>query len=709
MKTSVESKIVLGCAASLIALASMGWLSYVTTANLVDTENWVAHTQEVIATLESGLAILTDAETQQRGYLLTGDGHFFQDSKNSQTQITAWVEKIRQLTADNPQEQQRLNKLEVLIAQRLSRLNSRIKLRQEQGLQAAADAVALRQGKGLMDQIWQGVSEMRDAENQLLQRREQAAQASARTSVMVIVVAVAVAAIIGVLAILTIRRDLRLRQQAQAELDRFFALSLDFLCIASADGYFKRISPAVTDILGWSVAEFLSRPFIDFVHPDDRDATLREVERQLTTGEKVLHFENRYQCKDGSWRVLSWRSIPQPGGLMYASARDVTNQKQMEESLRQSEERARLMVESIRDYAIIMLDPDGRVVTWNDGARQIKGYAPEEIIGQHFSRFYPKEIVESGFPQMELSEAAAKGRFENEGWRVRKDGSQFWANVVVTALRNTGGQLLGFVKVTRNLTERKQHEEDVQKLNDDLQSRASQLEAANKELEAFSYSVSHDLRAPVRHIDGFVKLLDRQAGEKLDETAKRYLKIIAEAARQMGALIDDLLVFSRMGRTELRHSKVSLDALVHEAVDALQMETQGRHINWKIRKLPEVEGDPAMLRQVWINLIANAAKYSRSRNPAEIEVSCVQPSNGEHVFFVRDNGVGFDMKYADKLFGVFQRLHRADEFEGTGIGLANVRRIVSRHGGRTWAEGKIDGGATFYFSLPNQPNIPTKN
>jgi len=226
-----------------------------------------------------------------------------------------------------------------------------------------------------------------------------------------------------------------------------------------------------------------------------------------------------------------------------------------------------------------------------------------------------------------------------------------------------------------------------------------QLRAANQELESFSYSVSHDLRAPLRHIDGFVKLLEKQAGDKLDDSSRRYLNIIADSARQMGILIDDLLVFSRMSRTELRQAKVALESLVHEAVDAARMETNGRRIVWKIGALPEVEADAAMLRQVWVNLIANAVKYSRPRDPAEIEIGC-NADNGEFVLFIHDNGVGFDMQYVNKLFGVFQRLHRADEFEGTGIGLANVRRIVSRHGGRTWAEGRVDGGATFFFSLP---------
>jgi light-regulated signal transduction histidine kinase (bacteriophytochrome) len=234
----------------------------------------------------------------------------------------------------------------------------------------------------------------------------------------------------------------------------------------------------------------------------------------------------------------------------------------------------------------------------------------------------------------------------------------------------------------------------------ELQTANRQLETANRELESFSYSVSHDLRAPLRHIDGFVKLLAVQAKQKLDEKGWRYLDIIADSARRMGALIDDLLIFSRMGRSEMHRSTVAMDSLVHEARDTVKSESEKRRINWNIGPLPEVRADAAMLRQVWINLIANAVKYTRPRDPAEIEIGCDGSGAGELIFFVRDNGVGFDMQYVGKLFGVFQRLHRADEFEGTGIGLANVSRIINRHGGRAWADGKIDGGATFFFSLP---------
>jgi len=232
-----------------------------------------------------------------------------------------------------------------------------------------------------------------------------------------------------------------------------------------------------------------------------------------------------------------------------------------------------------------------------------------------------------------------------------------------------------------------------------VRDRTEKLESANKELEAFAYSVSHDLRAPLRHIEGYAELIEASIGSTLSEEDQGYFQSIIRSVGKMNRLIDDLLQFSRTGRAEMRRVQVNLQQLLEAALEEIEPETRQRHILWKKGVLPVVQGDPALLRLVFINLLLNAVKYSRPRDPAEIEIGSTDEKD-ETVIFVRDNGVGFNMEYADKLFGVFQRLHSPQKFEGTGVGLANVRRIVARHGGRTWAEGKVDGGATFYFSLP---------
>ena len=232
-----------------------------------------------------------------------------------------------------------------------------------------------------------------------------------------------------------------------------------------------------------------------------------------------------------------------------------------------------------------------------------------------------------------------------------------------------------------------------------MENEAAELEASNKELEAFAYSISHDLRAPLRHMAGFTELLRKNAASLLNEKSQRYVTMIMESAQRMGNLIDDLLAFSRIGRAETHKTMVSLEQLVQEALAEVRQDANERNIVWKVGGLPSWYGDRSMLRLAFVNLISNAVKFTRTRPQAEIEIGCRTRNNNQVVVFVRDNGVGFDMKYVNKLFGVFQRLHPPEAFEGTGIGLATVQRIVHRHGGRVWAEGLVDQGATFYFSL----------
>ena len=268
-------------------------------------------------------------------------------------------------------------------------------------------------------------------------------------------------------------------------------------------------------------------------------------------------------------------------------------------------------------------------------------------------------------------------------------------------LRTTRGERPMLLVAMEDISERKLAESRLQELNGVLRARSAELEAANRELEAFSYSVSHDLRAPLRHIDFFSGALQKQlAHVQLDAKAQRHLASISASARNMGQLIDDLLSFARISRAELRRTRVRLDELIEQSRQELHAELTGRQVAWAVGPLPDVEGDPALLKQVFANLLSNALKYTRGRAEARIEISAQRSDQNNVIIAVRDNGAGFDMKYADKLFGVFQRLHSQHEFEGTGVGLANVRRIVERHGGRVWGEGAVDRGATFFVALP---------
>jgi PAS domain S-box-containing protein len=312
-----------------------------------------------------------------------------------------------------------------------------------------------------------------------------------------------------------------------------------------------------------------------------------------------------------------------------------------------------------------------------------------------------------------LEKALAGQKLVEEAYSGQDPSQRRYFRVSHSPIRTEGGAIIGVSALAQDLTLRKLAEEEVRDLNRELdrrvRERTAELNAANKELEAFAYSVSHDLRAPVRHIDGYIELLTRSLGATIDERSRGYLERVVDSTKRMGDLIDDLLSFSRMGRVELARLPVDLAKLTSDVIRACEPETRDRNIRWTIDALPAVVGDEAMLRIVLSNLVLNALKFSRPRAIATIEIGWKRDVTDETVIFVRDNGVGFDMKYVAKLFGVFQRLHRSEDFDGTGIGLANVQRIVRRHGGHAWAEGALDAGATFFFALPNTSHVPDRS
>src|SRR5713226_3458161 len=440
---------------------------------------------------------------------------------------------------------------------------------------------------------------------------------------------------------------------------------------------------------------------------------------------KVWHGEIKNRAKDGSIYWVDTTIVPtlstEGKPRQYVAIRaDITERKRAADALaaqamelsrsQQALETQTLMFQSVLDSmaeGLVAADEYGKFLIWNRAAERIVGYGPADTSTSEWSEHYGSYLPDGVtlFPTDQLPPVRAihgEASTAEIFLRSPKVTQGAWIEASGSPLRAKDGTVHGGVVAFRDITKRKADERQIQQLNDELEhrviERTAQLETANKELEAFSYSVSHDLRAPLRHIGGFSKMLVEEFGSSLDPNAQHYVERIQAGTQKMGLLVDELLNLARVGRHALSLQPTQLNSTVAEVIAILQPESEGREVEWVIADLPAVECDPVLVKQIFQNLLANALKFTRSRADAVVEVSHKE-ENGQPVFVVRDNGIGFNMKYVDKLFGVFQRLHRAEDFEGTGIGLATVQRIVHKHGGRVWAEGELDKGAAFYFTL----------
>ena len=626
------------------------------------------------------------------------------------------------------------------------------------------------------------------------------------------------------LGVVLVFRDITELNQTREELDRYFTLSIELLCIAGDDGYFKRLNPAWEKVLGFSTDELMAKPFLQFIHPADRQATIQESEK-LAQGLNTISFENRYRCKDGSYRWLSWTATPfAEKHLIYAVARDITElkraeqalrlseernrllfesnphplwvydleslaiidvneaairnygysrqeflnltikdirptedvpavldsiaksgtvseesriwrhrrkdgtlldvevtshplvyagrnarlvvstditkRKQAEEALRQSEERFRLLVSGVKDYAIFMLDPDGRVATWNAGAERFKGYAAQDIIGQPFSRFYTPEDIAADKPGQELRTAASEGRVEDEGWRLRKDGSRFWANVLITALRDDKGKLLGFSKITRDITERKKTQEALTKAKEEA-------ERSNKFKDQFLSTMSHELRTPLNAVLGFSDLLTEERYGPLNDRQRRYVTHIHSGGKHLLRLINDILDLSKIeaGRLQLALENVPVASSFVEAVDTLRplADKKSQSLVYNTSRDLAVRADATRFKQILMNLLGNAIKFTPENGKIELAAQQV----GEVVRVeVRDSGPGIPVEERQRIFEAFHRLQQSEKgTEGTGLGLAITRRLVELHGGHLGLESKLGSGSCFYFTLSVVPTF----
>jgi PAS domain S-box-containing protein len=481
----------------------------------------------------------------------------------------------------------------------------------------------------------------------------------------------------------------------------------DAIFVWDARGKCVLCNASAARLRGCSAEEMIGLSLSDTYVPAERDLLQKRFDQVKKQG--VLRYERQFLRKNNEI-VPAEVSFSTTGEDQYQTVlRDVSDRKRAEEILR---ERASLL--DLTHDIVFVRNMNDVITYWNRGAEELYGWTRQEAVGQ-----VSHQLTRTIFSET-LDDVNAKllrtGRWEGELIHTARDGAAVVVASRWSLQRDERGNPSAILETNNDITERKKAEEALRRSYDKLEMKVKErtaelhkmndeLQSVNKELEAFAYSVSHDLRAPIRHIAGFTELLQKHADPVLDDKSRRHISTILEAANRMGSLVDDLLAFSRIGRAETLKTTINLEELVNEVVGEIEPDTQGRRICWRIGKLPICYGDPSMLRLVVGNLVSNAVKFTRTRPQAEIEIGSLNHRADEAIVFIKDNGVGFDMKYEDKLFGVFQRLHSQEAFGGTGIGLATVQRIVHRHGGRVWGEGSVNKGATFYVALPKPAEV----
>jgi PAS domain S-box-containing protein len=605
MKGYLKSVVPLGLAVSLFLLGAIAWLSYRTSAEQTDTAEWVTHTHIVLERLEGLLADVVKAESARRGFVLAKDKQFLEQFSGARSAIQKAEGELRTLTADNATQQKRIDALEPLIEARIRLLEESNERLQAGDANLRLEAVVSIAGGAATKQIEALITEMENAEKELLVQRNAAARTSAE----------------------------------RAKIILFSGTLVSFVILL---GVFTLLN--------------------------------REVAERTRAEEKLLALAASLEHR-----------VAERTSALEAQARTLQDQASLLDLAHDS---------------IFVRDMTSAVQFWNRGAEETYGWTKEEALGKITHTLFQTQFPE---PLAKIeAELFERGHWEGELIHTRRDGSRIVVASRWAQLREADGTPSKVLEINRDITERQRAEQEIRSLNQTLEKRVAErtaaLEETNKELEAFTYSVSHDLRAPLRHVDGFSRLLLEEHGQQLSPEGKRLLDRVRQGTQHMGELVDDLLNLSRVSRREVNPLVTDLNTIVEEVITELKPTFQDRQVEFRLDRLPFAQCDPGLIRQVFANLLSNAVKFTRPRESAVIEVGQTR-HNGHSAVFVRDNGVGFSMKYADKLFGVFQRLHRVEDFEGTGVGLATVQRIIQKHGGRIWVDAEIDKGATFYFTL----------
>ena len=712
---AIEFKVLGGFIVALTFLLVGGAYTYRATVQFADAVEWVAHTQDVRAALATLNARVAGAEVTLRDYLLTSNTVHRDEYLAVAGGIPAKLMELARLIRDNPRQIQNLAALRSAVGARLTEMQDAYVAYSTFGVAAARAVIDVgRQPPAAVRTL----VEVMDAEEvRLLAARESATAAVRHTTLISLLVTLAIASATFFSLFRGIRREMLARRTVVNALrasDRYnrsiVDSSPDCLGVLDPQGRLMQLTPQGCRLL--EVDDFSSLAGVDWVSmwkEADRPAAREALQAALSGGNG--RFQGFCPTQKGTpkwWDVIVMPIVGGEGAPdnLLSVARDISNVKRAEEELQEANRFLDSLIENLPVSVTVKDAVTRRIVRQNREVERLTGIAREVMLGKTPEEFLSAAEAEKG--AICDAQALALGDL-HESPEYTFEHRQLGPRTIRTMrvpIPDRHGRAQFLLTIGVDVTRERLSENSMRELNAALECKAAELENTNQELESFSYSVSHDLRAPLRAIDGFALMIEEDFNDKLDAEGRRYLSVIRDNSRRMGALIDDLLAFSRLGRLPVASHEVNVDSLVHEVVqEALSghghPEEMGARCPPKIEvgPLPSVRGDRGLLRQVWTNLISNAIKYSSKTPRPLIEVR--GHANGtENLYSVRDNGVGFSMEYVEKLFGVFQRLHRADEFSGTGVGLAIVHRVVTRHGGRVWAEGRAGEGAVFSFALP---------